>query len=65
VVFSGYSGFLHQLNYPHDITEILLKMALNAINQTQPGNKGLFYKVHSILKCYVFYSHASARPLNT
>jgi hypothetical protein len=41
MVFSGYSGFLHQLNYPHDITEILLKMALNAINQTQPGNKGL------------------------
>ena len=30
VVFSGYSGFLH------DITEILLKVALNTINQTKP-----------------------------
>ena len=29
VVFSGYSGFLH-----HDITEILLKVALNTINLT-------------------------------
>ena len=30
VVFSGYSGFLH------DITEILLKVGLNTINQTKP-----------------------------
>ena len=29
VVFSGYSGFLHQYNWPHDITEILLTVALN------------------------------------
>jgi hypothetical protein len=31
VVFSGYSGFLHQLNDCHDITEILLKVTLNSI----------------------------------
>ena len=32
-VFSGYSGFLHR----HDVTEILLKVALSTINQTKPN----------------------------
>jgi len=42
VVFSGYSGFLHQKkNDRPDITEILLKVALNTINLT-----------HYILKDY-------------
>jgi hypothetical protein len=36
VVFSRYSGFLQQWNWCHDITEILLKVALNTINQTKP-----------------------------
>jgi len=34
VVFSGYSGFLHLLTDRHDITEILLKVALNTITVT-------------------------------
>ena len=34
VVFSGYSGFLHQYNFCHDINEILLNVALNTITQT-------------------------------
>jgi hypothetical protein len=29
------SGFLHQYNCRHDIAEILLKVALNTINQTK------------------------------
>jgi len=33
VVFSKSSGFLHHINYNHDITEILLKVALNTIKQ--------------------------------
>jgi hypothetical protein len=33
VVFSEYSGFLHNKTDHHDITEILLKVALNTINQ--------------------------------
>ena len=32
VVFSGYSGFLHQSTDRRDIIEILLKVALNQIN---------------------------------
>jgi hypothetical protein len=32
VVFSGYSGFLPNKTDRHDITEILLKVALNTIN---------------------------------
>ena len=32
VVFSRYSGFLHKKTDRHDITEILLKVALNTIN---------------------------------
>jgi len=33
-VFSGYSSFLHTKKLtPHDITEMLLKGALNTINQ--------------------------------
>ena len=34
VVFSGYSGFLDHKTDRHDITEILLKVALNTIKQT-------------------------------
>jgi len=37
VVFSGYSGF------HHDITEILLKVALITINQTINDYKILYY----------------------
>jgi hypothetical protein len=40
VVFSGNSSFLHQTDH-HDITEILLKVALNTINQTKPIQKVL------------------------
>jgi len=31
MVFSGYSGFSTNKTYCHDITEILLKVALNTI----------------------------------
>ena len=31
VIFSGYSGFLHQKTYHHDLAEILSKVALNII----------------------------------
>jgi hypothetical protein len=34
--FSVYSGFLHQLNDHHDITEIFAKVALNTIQPTKP-----------------------------
>jgi hypothetical protein len=34
VVLSGYSGFLHQKTDCHDIAEILLKVALSTIKQT-------------------------------
>ena len=34
VVFSGYSGFFHNKTYHHDITEILLKVALNTTTIT-------------------------------
>jgi hypothetical protein len=34
VIFSGYSGFLHQQDWPHDIVEKYLKVALNAITIT-------------------------------
>jgi hypothetical protein len=34
VVYSGYSGFLHQWTDIHDIPEILLKVALNTITLT-------------------------------
>jgi len=45
VVFSGYSGFRY------DITEIMLKVALHTINQTnQPKKKSCFN-----LKLPVFY----------
>jgi len=33
VVFTGYYGFLPYKTDLHDITEILLKVALNTINQ--------------------------------
>jgi hypothetical protein len=38
MVFSGYSGFLHQQTDCHDITEILLKVALNTITITITEN---------------------------
>jgi hypothetical protein len=34
MVFSGYSDFLYNKTDRHDITEILLIVALNTINQT-------------------------------
>jgi len=34
MVFSGSSGFLHQYIDCHDINEVLLKLALNTIKQT-------------------------------
>ena len=37
VVFSGYSGSSANKTDRHDITEILLKVALNTINQTKPN----------------------------
>jgi hypothetical protein len=40
MVFSGSSGFLHQYIDCHDITEVLLKLALNTIKQT---NQWFFY----------------------
>ena len=45
VVFSGSSGFLHQINKTdrHDITEILLKVALNTIKQTNKQTE-IFYE---------------------
>jgi hypothetical protein len=36
VIFSGYSGFLHNKTDHHDIIEILLKLAINTINPTKP-----------------------------
>ena len=36
VVFSGYSGFLHKNSDRHNITEILLKVALNIIIPRPP-----------------------------
>ena len=45
VVFSGYSGFPHQVNWPpRYITEILLKVVLNTISQPK-----LFIKVITLL----------------
>ena len=38
--FSGYSSFLH-----HDITEILLKVVLNTINQTNSYTYTTWYKM--------------------
>jgi hypothetical protein len=38
-IFSGYSAFPHQKTNHHDITEILLKVALNTINQTKLNSK--------------------------
>jgi hypothetical protein len=32
-----YAGFLYKKTYRYDIPEILLKVALNTINQTEPG----------------------------
>ena len=41
VVYSGYSGSLHQKkNESHDMIEILLKMALYTLNQTDWGGGG-------------------------
>jgi len=37
MVFYGYSGFLHQWNWPHNITEILVKLALSTIKPNQPN----------------------------
>ena len=36
MVFSGYSGFLHQITDSHDIAEIVLKVALNTITPIIP-----------------------------
>jgi hypothetical protein len=39
-VFSGHSGFIHyKIADHHDITEILLKVALNTIKPTKPNHK--------------------------
>ena len=34
VFFSEYSGFIHNKTHRHDITEVLLKVALNTITRT-------------------------------
>jgi hypothetical protein len=50
VVLSRYSGFLHQKKTDHhDITEILLKVALNTINPTLAplGALHILYKIYS------------------
>ncbi len=43
VVFSGYSVSYTNKTNRHDITEILLKEALNTINQTKPIQANLYY----------------------
>ena len=52
VVFSGYSGFLHYKTDRHDITEILLKVALNTITLTISINIRFVYLVN--LGVYIF-----------
>jgi len=56
VDFSGSSGFFHKKTDCHDITEILLKVALNTINKQK---KTLYmeltlhrtlYSVHAVMK---------------
>ena len=47
VVFSGYHVFSTNKTDCHDITEILLKVALNAINLNQPY---IGYKIFNISK---------------
>ena len=48
VVFSVSSSFLHQYNWPHDITEILLKVVLSTI-KAKP--KAYVNKMHCIKYC--------------
>jgi hypothetical protein len=51
-----FSGFLHQLTDRHDITEILLKVALNTINQTT--NSYLITYISTMpLIIHVFYEN--------
>ena len=55
VVFSGYSGFLHQINFRHYIIELLLKVALNTIT-IPPLHEGHIILIPTrrilILLCY-------------
>ena len=66
VVFSGYSGFLHQSNWPPcDKSEILLTVELNTINQTRQVDWIILKWVIAVLKTlhayllkyYLIYSH--------
>ena len=53
MVFSVSSSFLHQYNWPHDITEILLNVALSTI---KPKPKAYINKIHCIKYCsYVLF----------
>ena len=45
MVFCGYSGF-----HCHDITEILLKVALNTIKQTKQTESDFVNAVHTVVK---------------
>jgi hypothetical protein len=63
VVFSGYCGFSTNKNDRHDIIEILLKVALNTIDQTKPIEVffitiGLYSYMHkcslTIFSCYIY-----------
>ena len=66
VVFSGYSGFLNQYNRlpRHDITELLLVVALNSINlfsllSIYGGKRcsltfNLFLKLANNYSCFIF-----------
>ena len=61
VVFSGYSRFPHQWKWTRDITEILLKVALNTITLTQHWQNDILwlqyqtleYLLHNIDTCAI------------
>ena len=64
MVFTGYSGFLKQKqkNDRHDITEILFKVALNTINQTEQNYTWDRKKLSNVK--YVYYGNTRFEPLD-
>jgi hypothetical protein len=54
VLFSGYSGFRHNKTDHHDITEILLKVALITISQIKPKPSSMWIKEGAIQTFLIF-----------
>ena len=64
VFFSGYSGSSTNKTDCHDITEILLKVALNTINQTKQTLVYSLYSLNLLIFLPIYSDNSQGYPMS-